>query len=100
MLQCVVVCCSVLKCVAVCYSMLQCTVACCSVLQRVAVCCSVCSVCKCVAMCYCLMECAPVTMSGGGIDSEAVYIASSFEQKLVPTLWRSWFLIFLYSVLL
>ena len=35
MLQCVVVCCSVLQCVAVCCSVLQCVVVCCSVLQCV-----------------------------------------------------------------
>jgi len=47
-LQCVVVCCSVLQCVqcgtAVCCSVLQCVAVCCSVLQCVAVC-SMCSLC-------------------------------------------------------
>ena len=40
MLQCVVVCCSVLQCAAVCCSVLQCVTVCCSVLQCAAVRCA------------------------------------------------------------
>ena len=47
MLQCVVVCCSVLQCDAMSYGVLQRVAACCSVLQCVVVCCGV----QCVAVC-------------------------------------------------
>jgi len=83
-LQCVVVCCSVLQRVAVCSSgalcvhfqrlpgmLLQCVAACCSVVQRVAVCCIVLQrvltssryVLQCVAVCCSVFQCVAVCCS-------------------------------------
>ena len=56
--QCVVVCCSVLQCVAVCCSVLQWVVVDCSVLQRVAACCSVLQR---VAACCSVLQCRYIT---------------------------------------
>ena len=92
MLQCVVMCCSVLQCVAVCChvtllelgfnlefgvskdrccSVLQCVVMCCSVWQCVAMCCNVlqcfamcCSVLQCVVMCCSVLQCVAVQNIG------------------------------------
>jgi len=68
MLQCVVLCCSVMQSGAVYCSALQrvesCVAACCSVLQRVAACCSVLQrVAACVVMCCSVLQCAVVCCS-------------------------------------
>jgi len=60
--QCVVVCCSVLQCVAVCCSVLQCVAVCCSVLQCVAGMMPF-LLSMCTSMLFCVLQCAAVFCS-------------------------------------
>ena len=89
LLQCVVVCCSVLPCVAVCGSVLQCVAVCCILLPdslhvRVGVCYSVlpcvavcCSVLQCVIACCSVLRCAtgfPLCAPHIGMVSRLTYL--------------------------
>jgi len=95
-IQCVIVCCSVLQCVAVRCSVLQCVAVCCSVSQCVAVCCSVL---QCVAVCYNVSHCgnqrpcAPLhrclfgcgVYGDGGSRSAAPAVQEKSATRLIPT---------------